>query len=82
MKFPSHVDKTCENPRCKKTFRPRFADVKRGWGRFCSKSCKAAEQERRTGQHTAYLRGLRSDQTEDYGEHPGEWNHGDNRYGA
>ena len=28
----------------------READVKRGWGRFYSKSCKAREQERRTHQ--------------------------------
>lgn len=32
----------------------RVADRKRGWGRFCSKSCKAIKQEQRTGQHAAH----------------------------
>lgn len=33
----------------------RTADVKRGWGKFYSKSCKARYQEKRTGQHTKYI---------------------------
>ena len=32
----------------------RTADVKRGWGIFFSKSCKARHQEGRTGQNAAY----------------------------
>lgn len=32
----------------------RAADVKRGWGRYYSKSCKAKAQEKRTGQYAAY----------------------------
>lgn len=32
---------------CGKDFRPRFAEVQRGWGRFCSKSCKASDQNKR-----------------------------------
>lgn len=40
---------------CKSLFTARVADRKRGWGRFCSKSCKAVKQEKRTGQHKAYL---------------------------
>lgn len=71
------VERQCENPSCRKTHFPRAADVARGWGRFCSKRCKAIEQERRTGQHAAYLAGL--NQLEDVGEHPGEWLHGENR---
>ena len=43
----------CEN--CKKEFNAREADRKRGWARFCSKSCKAVKQEKRTGQMSAYL---------------------------
>ncbi len=39
---------------CKQPFIARLADRKRGWARYCSKSCKASRQERRTGQHTAY----------------------------
>ncbi len=33
----------------------RTADVKRGWGKFFSKSCKAIHQEKRTGQYKSYL---------------------------
>lgn len=40
--------------RCGDTFLARTADVNRGWGKFCSKSCKAIKQERRTGQNAAY----------------------------
>jgi hypothetical protein len=43
------VDTTCENSSCKKTFQVRAADKARGWGKFCSKRCKAVEQTRRTG---------------------------------
>ena len=32
--------------KCKKEFQARTADVKRGWGKFCSKSCKAKKQGR------------------------------------
>lgn len=35
--------------RCKDPFKARVADRKRGWGKFCSKSCKAVEQTVRTG---------------------------------
>jgi hypothetical protein len=44
----------------------RAADVARGWARFCSKSCKAVVQEKRTGQYTALLRGVtRHDDVDD-----------------
>jgi hypothetical protein len=39
--------------RCGKDFTARTADRKRGWALFCSKSCKAYEQESRTGQYAA-----------------------------
>lgn len=39
---------------CGNEFPARSADVKRGWARFCSKSCKAMKQEQRTGQHRAH----------------------------
>jgi len=45
----------CKNPRCKEHFVARVADRKRGWARFCSKSCKALVQEKRTGQFERYL---------------------------
>lgn len=38
----------------------RTADVKRGWGKYFSKSCKANAQERKTGQCTAYFRRQRN----------------------
>lgn len=34
---------------CKKEFKAKPADIKRGWAKFCSKSCKAKEQTKRTG---------------------------------
>ena len=33
----------------------RTADVKRGWGKFYSKSCKAKHQENKTHQYRNYL---------------------------
>jgi len=33
-----------ECKRCKRLFVARVADRKRGWGKFCSKSCKAIKQ--------------------------------------
>lgn len=50
----SMTTRTCH---CGKQFQARTADVKRGWGKFCSKSCKAVEQEKRTGQYKDYLYG-------------------------
>lgn len=46
------VTRICKN--CQTPFIARLADVKRGWAKFCSKSCKAKEQERRTGQNAKY----------------------------
>lgn len=60
--------KTCGLP-----FEGRVADRKRGWARFCSKSCKAIKQERRTGQHAAYLAGHG-------GNHELNWDPGDDMY--
>lgn len=37
--MPRMVERTCAG--CGKAFNARAADVKRGWGLFCSKSCKA-----------------------------------------
>jgi hypothetical protein len=49
---PAMVDRKCEW--CKKPFQARKADVNRGWGRFCSKSCKAMKQEKRTHQNASF----------------------------
>jgi len=35
--------------RCGDPFSAREADRKRGWARYCSKSCKAIVQTRKTG---------------------------------
>lgn len=40
---------------CQRPFMARVADLNRGWGKFCSKSCKAKKQESQTGQFKAYL---------------------------
>jgi len=39
---------------CGEDFLARVADRKRGWATFCSKSCKAVEQEGRTHQYRDY----------------------------
>lgn len=41
------VEVKCQ--RCKRPFTARVADRQRGWGKFCSKSCKAIKQTQRTG---------------------------------
>lgn len=46
----------CKCKNCGTGFQARLADVKRGWARFCSKSCKAKRQEARTGQFARYQR--------------------------
>lgn len=51
----SMVDRKCKC--CGVDIRVRLADVKRGWGLYCSKRCKAVVQERKNGQHRAYLNG-------------------------
>ena len=53
--MPKMVDRKCKC--CKKVFQARAADVSRGWGLFCSKSCKAKAQEQKNGQYKAYLNG-------------------------
>jgi hypothetical protein len=53
--MPTMVDKSCEF--CNANMTVRLADVKRGWGRFCSKSCKAKKQEKQNGQYSAYING-------------------------
>ena len=50
----------CVCARRKDKFMAREADRKRGWGKFCSKSCKAIKQEEMTGQFAAYLAGNES----------------------
>lgn len=51
------MKRICKNTFCKKEFEARTADVNRGWGNFCCKSCKAVEQEKRTGQYADYKAG-------------------------
>lgn len=51
--MPQMVDRKCKG--CGAPFLARAADVKRGWGLYCSKSCKATKQEQRTGQMKHYL---------------------------
>lgn len=52
----SKVTRKCSNKKCGAMFTARSADVKRGWARFCSKSCKAYVQEKRTGQYSDLLK--------------------------
>lgn len=43
------VQVKCANKECGVTFTARVADRKRGWGKYCCKSCKAVAQDRRIG---------------------------------
>lgn len=43
------VDRVCTNKGCRVHFKAVLADVQRGWGKFCSKRCKAVRQARLTG---------------------------------
>jgi hypothetical protein len=54
------TERNCKN--CKQPFLARTADVNRGWAKFCSKSCKAKEQDRRTGGHAREHYGPREEQ--------------------
>lgn len=40
---------------CGRMFTARVADRNRGWGRFCSKSCKAGEQSKRAPKRRSRL---------------------------
>ncbi len=48
------TERTCQW--CRAKFMARTADVNRGWAKFCSKSCKASRQEKRTGQYRTFQR--------------------------
>jgi len=39
------MNRNCNNPECKKEYEAKEADVKRGWGLCCSKSCAATVRE-------------------------------------
>jgi hypothetical protein len=60
------VDRIC--PRCKDPFKARAVDVKRGWGIYCSKTCKAIKQEQRTGQYANYRARAMNPDADDGGE--------------
>jgi len=57
---------TVKCARCNDPFVARVADRKRGWGLYCSKSCKAIRQTQRTG-----YAGPNSLDSDNYGEGPG-----------
>lgn len=69
----SKISVNCEW--CQGLFTARIADRKRGWARFCSKTCKAKEQEKRTGQNRAYQQNLpdRLGHMEDIDHEGGGW---------
>ena len=60
MQRGAKVQVICKNKSCKKPFMARKADVARGWGKFCSKSCKAIKQEQRTGQYSDMIHSTRT----------------------
>ncbi len=64
---------------CKQPKSVRTADVKRGWGKFCSKSCKAKYQEKKTGQYRNFRERIDDPDSPPYIGHPmqsGYFGHG------
>lgn len=59
---------------CKRKKLVRVADIKRGWGKYYSKSCKAVAQEKRTGQHAALFDRLKHEYHK-YDLGGGEWDY-------
>lgn len=55
VKMASMTEITCACG-CGRKKMVRTADVKRGWGKFYDKSCKARHQEKRTGQCAEYYK--------------------------
>lgn len=53
--MPSMTEITCACG-CGRKKMVRVADIRRGWGKYFSKSCKAKHQEKRTGQYRKYLK--------------------------
>jgi hypothetical protein len=45
------VQRKCDNPHCKNVYTARQADLKRGWGRCCSKSCAMTQTLRSNPSH-------------------------------
>lgn len=52
--------------KCGIIFSARLADVNRGWAKFCSKSCKAIVQEKRTGQYANLIHNGDNNDYDDY----------------
>jgi hypothetical protein len=63
------VEVSCK--RCGQKFMARVADRKRGWGKFCSKSCKATAQEKRTKQFAKYNRSVDRETHHHYAKYGG-----------
>ena len=52
--------KTVKCKICRKDFEARIADLKRGWGKYCSKSCKGKSSDNKGNYLDAYHSFLRS----------------------
>lgn len=67
---PKMVDRVCA---CGKHFQAREADVKRGWGKSCSKSCAAKATNKKTGNYARYMNRKREleEHFEEYGRSGG-----------
>lgn len=64
--MPTMTTINCKGPSCTNTKEVRTSDLARGWGLFCSKTCKAKEQQERANEHRTPQRrgGLRMFTTE------------------
>jgi len=60
------IEQTCIC--CKKKFKAREADVKRGWAKNCSKSCAASSTNKKTGNYSRFKESQRKATSKDDGE--------------
>ncbi len=75
------VEVKCANKSCGCMFTARVADRNRGWGKFCSKSCKAIRQEQSSGgQYHHHKKALQC--KEEHGFYPVSFSRDGSMYGA
>ena len=67
----SSILRVCDNKGCGKTYTARVADLKRGWGKCCSKSCSGSHRLRQNPSHGYLHRGDHDDSME--GAEGGGW---------
>lgn len=66
----SKIQMTCV---CGKEYQAREADLKRGWGKSCSKSCASKKREKKTGNYKRFCE--MGSQSKNDGHYVGGYDH-------